>query len=76
MGRLILSLCEGAARAEGFTSLELMATLSGLPLYRTSGFEPVERVEDPAGGTPVPLVKMRRAIAGERGGDDARHSPP
>ena len=62
VGRLILSLCEAAAKAEGFTSLELMATLSGQPLYEAAGFQPVERVEDPAGGTPVPLIKMRRAI--------------
>src|SRR3569623_1270945 len=33
IGRLILQLCEAAARAEGFTRLELMATLSGRPLY-------------------------------------------
>ena len=30
-GRLILELCEAAARAEGFSRLELMATLSGRP---------------------------------------------
>lgn len=63
VGRLILSLCETAAAAEGFTSVELMATLSGLPLYEAAGFEAVERTEDPAGGTPVPLVKMRKTLA-------------
>ena len=62
VGRLVLRLCEDAARAEGFTALELMSTLSGEPLYRAAGFEPVERVEDPAGGTPVPLVRMRKPI--------------
>lgn len=62
VGRLILSLCATAAEAEGFPSLELMATLSGQPLYEKAGFELIERVEEPAGGTPVPLVKMRRAI--------------
>lgn len=66
VGRLILSVCEAAAAAEGFTSLELMATLSGEPLYAADGFEAMERVEDPAGGTPVPLVKMRREIPVER----------
>src|SRR6185437_6428237 len=35
VGRLILQLCEAAARAEGFTRLELMATLSGRPLYES-----------------------------------------
>ena len=63
VGRLIISLCEQAAVAEGFTSLELMATLAGLPLYEAAGFEAVERVEDPAGGTAVPLVRMRKRIS-------------
>ncbi|MCA1845257.1 MAG: GNAT family N-acetyltransferase [Actinobacteria bacterium] len=62
VGRLVLSLCEAAAAAEGFTRLELMATLSGLPLYEAAGFEPVEHLEDASGGTPVPLVKMRKPI--------------
>jgi GNAT superfamily N-acetyltransferase len=62
VGRLVLSLCEAAAAAEGFTRLELMATLSGLPLYEAAGFEAVEHLEDASGGTPVPLVKMRKPI--------------
>ena len=66
VGRLILSLCVAAAAAEGFTSVELMATLSGQPLYEAAGFEAVEHVEDPAGGTPVPLIKMRKAIPSDR----------
>ena len=63
VGRLILRRCEEAARAEGFTTMELMATLSGLPLYESAGFYSVERVEDPASGVPVPLVRMRKPIA-------------
>jgi GNAT superfamily N-acetyltransferase len=62
VGRLILNLCEAAAAAEGFTKLELMSTLSGRPLYEAAGFVPVEQVEDPAAGTPVPLIRMRRTI--------------
>jgi GNAT superfamily N-acetyltransferase len=34
VGRLILSLCEVAARSEGFKKEELMSTMSGEPLYR------------------------------------------
>ena len=63
VGRLILALCEDAARAEGYTTLELMATLSGRPLYEAAGYAAVEQVEDASGGAPVPLVRMRKAVA-------------
>jgi GNAT superfamily N-acetyltransferase len=62
IGRLILSLCERAAAREGFTSLQLMATMSGYPLYEAYGFEPVEPIEDASGGVPVPLVRMVKRI--------------
>ena len=63
VGRLILSLAEEAARAEGFTALELMASLSGMPLYERAGFVPGERIEDANGGAPVPLVRMHKKLA-------------
>ena len=59
VGRLVLSLCAAAARAEGFRSLELMATLAGLPLYRAYGFVPVEELSDASGGAAVPIIRMR-----------------
>jgi GNAT superfamily N-acetyltransferase len=62
VGRLILSLCEAAAAAEGFRRLELMSTLSGEPLYSTYGFRPLERLEDATGGAPVPLVRMEKPV--------------
>lgn len=62
VGRLILGLCEAAAAAEGFARVELMATMSGQPLYRASGYEPIERIEDASGGVAVPLVRMGKAI--------------
>jgi GNAT superfamily N-acetyltransferase len=62
VGRLILSLCEDAARAEGFTRVELMATLAGTPLYRACGYQPVELLTDDRGGVPVPLLRMRKAL--------------
>jgi GNAT superfamily N-acetyltransferase len=62
VGRLILSLCEAAAAAEGFTRLELMSTLSGEPLYAAYGFRPLERLEDSTGGVPVPLVRMEKQV--------------
>ena len=63
VGRLILQLCEAAARAEGFTRLELMATLSGRPLYESYGFAPIEEILDARGGEPVPLVRMGKTIS-------------
>jgi GNAT superfamily N-acetyltransferase len=59
VGRLILSLCEAA---EGFTRLELMATMSGEPLYTAYGFQPIERLEDDTGGAAVPLVRMEKPV--------------
>ena len=45
LGRAILTSCERAARAEGFTRLVLGATLPGEPLYRALGFSEVKRIE-------------------------------
>jgi GNAT superfamily N-acetyltransferase len=62
IGRLILSLCENAARNESFLKAELMATLSGEPLYRACGYQVIERVTDERGGAPVPLVRMLKDL--------------
>lgn len=62
VGRLILRLCEAAAGAEGFKRVELMATLSGRALYSQCGYEDIEAIEDARGGTPVPLVRMGKAL--------------
>lgn len=62
VGRLILRLCEQAAKDEGFTRLELMGTMSGEPLYPAYGFVPVERITDDRGGVAVPLVRMAKPI--------------
>ncbi len=58
VGRLILSLCEQAARAEGFKRVELMATMAGVPLYRACGYVASEQVVDDRGGVAVPLLRM------------------
>jgi GNAT superfamily N-acetyltransferase len=62
IGRLILALCEDAARAEGFTSVELMATMAGEPLYRACGYDAVEEVVDDRGGVGVPLLRMKKIL--------------
>jgi hypothetical protein len=52
-----------AARAAGFSALELVATLPGEPLYHAFGFEALERIDAvlPDGIT-VPFIRMTRAI--------------
>jgi GNAT superfamily N-acetyltransferase len=45
LGRRVLEACDAAARAEGFRTLALMATLPGLPLYESFGFRVVQRVD-------------------------------
>ena len=60
VGRPILSLCERAVRNEGFLKVELMATMSGEPLYRACGYEAVPRILDARGGAPVQLLRMQK----------------
>ena len=62
VGRLVLQTCEQAAADNGFSSVELMATLSGEPLYRAAGYSPVEKVESRVGGVTVPLILMRKPL--------------
>jgi GNAT superfamily N-acetyltransferase len=62
VGRLILTLCEDAARAEGFSRAELVATLAGEPLYTACGYRPIERFTDDRGGVSVPLVGMTKGL--------------
>ena len=62
IGRMILELCEAAAKSESFSSVELMATMAGEPLYRACGYEAIERIEDVRGGAAVPLLRMRKSL--------------
>ncbi len=47
LGRAILARSEEAARADGFRSLVLVATLPGVPLYRSFGFRELRRTDVP-----------------------------
>ncbi|MEP7380178.1 MAG: GNAT family N-acetyltransferase [Gemmatimonadota bacterium] len=63
VGRLLLEACTAAAQAAGFTCLELMATLPGVPFYRSQGFVDVEPVTDALpDGVPLRFIRMRREI--------------
>ena len=62
VGRAVLARCEAAALGARFKRVELMATLSGVPLYTNAGFAPIERILDTNGDVPVPLVRMGKAL--------------
>lgn len=64
IGRMVLALCEEAARAAGFHRLEMMATLGGEPLYRACGYHEIARVPAMADtDPPVPGVRMGKDLA-------------
>jgi len=63
LGRLILETSEDHARQMGFTRFELMATLPGVPLYETCGYERLEDVTlDLPDGTRLDCVRMSRRV--------------
>jgi GNAT superfamily N-acetyltransferase len=63
VGRRLYEECVEAARAAGFRSLTLMATLPGVPFYATLGFETVEEVTDLLpDGCPLRFVRMMRSL--------------
>jgi len=63
VGRALLERCEREARAHGFRSVELLATLPGERLYRAFGYLAGERTMCPlAGGLGIDVVPMRKEI--------------
>jgi GNAT superfamily N-acetyltransferase len=63
IGSLLLQLGEDAARAAGFTTIELGATLPGEPLYRARGYVEISR-ETLTGvnGSPSIVILMRKPL--------------
>jgi GNAT superfamily N-acetyltransferase len=63
VGRLVLELCEDAAREAGFRSATMMATMAGVPLYRACGYAEAEPpVSANIDGVEVPLVRMEKRL--------------
>ncbi len=59
----ILETCEREAKAQGFRSLELMATLPGVRLYAARGYEAGGQVEyEIADGVKIEFVPMRKGL--------------
>ena len=60
----MLRLCELDAAREGFTRVELMATVAGEPLYAACGYRVLERVDVPTSkGITVPCARMTKVLA-------------
>ena len=63
VGRALLAACEAEARASGFRSLELLATLPGVRLYAACGYEAGARVwHEAGGGVRIEFVPMRKDL--------------
>lgn len=61
IGRMLLLRCEAEARARGFRSAELMATLPGQRLYSALGYVGGEPVDHPLrNGLTIRFVPMRK----------------
>lgn len=63
LGRVLFETCHAAARHAGFTTMTLVATLPGVPLYTALGFTADEafdvRMSD---GLSLPVVRMTRQV--------------
>jgi hypothetical protein len=63
IGSMILETCEMAAKSEGFTRLEMGATLTGVPFYEVKGYVALEHLAVPlADGESLPIVRMAKTI--------------
>lgn len=63
VGRMVIQLCEEAARRAGFCKTTMMATMAGVPLYKACGYVEVEPVlSTPIDGISVPLVRMEKQL--------------
>lgn len=63
IGRSIVLACEAAIREAGFSSAELVATLTGEPLYTSCGYTVIERYVVPMSGRlTLPVVRMVKRL--------------
>ncbi len=64
IGRTILQRCEDEAKANGFRSTELMATLPGHRLYKALGYIGDERIEFQLGnGVSIEFIPMKKKLS-------------
>lgn len=62
IGKLIIEAGEAAAKAEGFKTLEMAATMAGVPFYEKCGYFIESEWLDSNGDVPVPLCTMVKSL--------------
>ena len=63
IGRSIMAACEQAIFDAGFRTVDIVATLTGEPLYASFGYAVVERYDIAmAGGLSLPAVRMTKSM--------------
>ncbi|HEY5079670.1 MAG TPA: GNAT family N-acetyltransferase [Opitutaceae bacterium] len=65
IGRSLVGSCESAIRQAGYSSVVIMATLPGEPLYAAHGYAVSERCSlSMEGGLGLPVVRMEKRLSG------------
>jgi len=63
IGRLLIDVCETAAKANGFTAMEMGATLPGVPLYTVTGYKETGRINTVLpDGVEWEIVRMGKSL--------------
>ncbi|MDB5137080.1 MAG: family N-acetyltransferase [Mucilaginibacter sp.] len=63
IGRLLINICEKAAKNSGFTKMEIGATLPGVPLYEAMGYHTVKKIKVPLpDGEIFTVVNMKKDL--------------
>ena len=75
VARAILDACEKAISEAGFSSIELAATLPGVPFYASCDYSSAERSDVPiSNGLTLPVIRMSRRlnVPGGAAGENSR----
>lgn len=62
IGMMVIEASEAAAKQYGFSSLEMAATMAGVPFYLRCGYQVEKKWYDTNGAVPVPLCTMFKSI--------------
>jgi GNAT superfamily N-acetyltransferase len=63
IGTHLIKVCENAAQQNGFRSIEMGATLPGVPLYAAMGYKQVKRIDTQLpDGQILGIVRMRKTL--------------